>query len=165
MKKVLYLFLALLLPALVFVFLKYAGRNEFNIPVYFEEGVTNPPLGCEQNYAKPYLIANSIWPIKEGIQGQANVLVFPARGLDFNKLKSAIDEEFGPGKVWLKEACLLAKDSVTCNVWRKCIFLVEQPNQTVLMDKEGRLRGYYDLQLREEVDRLRVELKILMKKY
>ena len=30
------MFLALLLPALVFVFLKYAGRNEFNIPVYFE---------------------------------------------------------------------------------------------------------------------------------
>ena len=89
------MFLALLLPALIFVLLKYTGRNEFNIPVYFEQGVANPPLGCEQNYDKPYLITNSIWPIKEGIQREANVLVFPKTGLYFDKLKSGIDEEFG----------------------------------------------------------------------
>lgn len=159
------MFLALLLPALVFVFLKYAGRNEFNIPVYFEEGVTKPLSGCRQNYDKPYRITNAVWPGPYEIRRAANVLVFPARGLDFNKLKSAIDEEFGPGNVWLREARVLATDSVMCNVWKKCIFFVDQPNQAVLVDTEGRIRGYYNLQLREEIDRLRVELKILMKKY
>lgn len=159
------MFLALLLPALVFVFLKYAGRNEFNIPIYFEEGVVMPPSGCGQTYDKPYRIPNTVWPVTYVTQQEAKVLVFPERGFDFNKLKSAIDEEFGPGNVWLKEAFLLATDSATSNVWKKCIFLVNEPNQAVLIDMEGRIRGYYDLRLREEVDRLRVELKILLKKY
>jgi len=34
-----------------------------------------------------------------------------------------------------------------------------------LLDDQRRIRGYYDPQSREEVDRLIVELKILLKKY
>ena len=97
--------------------------------------------------------------------GAANELVFPEVGLTFEKLSKGIEEEFGVGNVWFKEASTLTPDPADLDDWRKCIFLLNQPNQTVLMDKERRIRGFYDLRLRDEVDRLRVELKILLKKY
>jgi hypothetical protein len=45
------------------------------------------------------------------------------------------------------------------------VFLLEGPRQAVLIDSQRRIRGFYDLRNRDEVDRLRVELKILLEKY
>src|SRR2546422_195499 len=57
-KKNLYLFLALLLPGLVFVFLKYFGKNEFDIPVYFTKGVDDS-LACGAPLREQYHISDS----------------------------------------------------------------------------------------------------------
>jgi hypothetical protein len=46
-----------------------------------------------------------------------------------------------------------------------CDLLLQKPWTTVLLDDQRRIRGYYDPTSREEVDRLIVELKILLKKY
>ena len=46
-----------------------------------------------------------------------------------------------------------------------CDLLLQKPWTTVLLDDQRRIRGYYDPNAREEVDRLIVELKILLKKY
>ncbi len=165
MKKLLYLFLALLLPGLIFVFLKYSGKNEFTIPVYFEEGVKAPSTDCGLTYSRPYRLPDSVWHFAKRDRPIANVLVFSEHGLDFGKLKSAIDDEFGAGAVSLEDAHMWAKDSLAYEKWKKCIFLIADPGQTVLFDNEGKIRGYYDPRLREEQDRLRVELKILLKKY
>ena len=165
MKKLLYLFLALLLPGLIFVFLKYAGKNEFTIPVYFEEGVNPPPADCRLKYDKPYRLPDSVWHLTTKDHPTANVLVFSKDGLNFSKLKSAIDDEFGSGAVWMEEAHTWVQDSLAYSKWRKCIFLITDPWQAALFDDQGRIRGYYDPRLREEQDRLRVELKILLKKY
>ena len=165
MKKLLYLFLALLLPGLIFIFLKYAGKNEFDIPVYYEQGVDNPPSDCEQIYARPYHLPETMLHFTSPKVPAANVLVFSNDDLNFAKLKSEIDDEFGQGTVWLEDAHTLMKDSLKYEQWRKCIFLIRDPWQTVLFDELGRIRGYYDPRLREEQDRLRVELKILLNKY
>ncbi len=162
MKKILYLFLALLLPALVFIFLKFAGRNEFNIPIYYEQGVVNPPNDCHQDFSSPYRVQDSILGLA---QHEANVVVFPVEGLDLIKLGSSIETEFGIGVVTIIDASVASRDVLTMNQWKKCDFIVNEPAQGVLVDKERRIRGYYDLRLRDEVDRLRVELKILLKKY
>jgi hypothetical protein len=163
LKKFLYLALALMLPGLVFVFLKYAGKNEFAIPVFHEEGV-NAPSDCAIIYPKPYLVPDSIWQVT-GLNREANVLLFPSKGLDRDRLQSVIEGEFGEDVVGLKQAVLLTGDSVTWQWWKKCIFLVNTPAQAVLLDRAKRIRGYYDLRNRDEEDRLRVELKILLKKY
>jgi hypothetical protein len=42
-KKIIYLLIALCLPALIFVFLKFFGKNQFDIPVYFKDGVEEAP--------------------------------------------------------------------------------------------------------------------------
>ena len=153
-----------MLPGLIFVFLKYAGKNEFSVPVYFEKGIENPPAECGLSYAKPYLLPDSLRKMAKMIH-DTNVLVFPNVGLDFEKIESDIEDEFGQNTVWLMNAFFLTVDSTEYNRWKKCIFLVNDPSQSVLFDQEGRVRGYYDLRLRDEEDRLRVELKILLKKY
>lgn len=48
---------------------------------------------------------------------------------------------------------------------KKCYYLANDPYNAVLIDSTGAIRGYYDVRLRDEEDRLRVELKILLKQY
>jgi protein SCO1/2 len=161
LKKIFYLFLALLLPALVFVFLKYAGKNEFNIPVYFEQGVDKVPAGCDRTYPAPYLLDENSWI--GHARGDANVIVFPDAGTDFARIDAALRNEFGKA-VTIEEGCNRV-DSSSCDELRRCTFILESPNQAVLFERNGSIRGYYDLTKRDELDRLRVELKILLKKY
>ena len=155
------MFLALLLPALIFVFLKYAGKNEFNIPVYFDQGVEKVPGGCDRSYPAPYLLDEDNWVGQA--RTQANVVVFPDAGIDFSRMEAALSDEFG-GDVTFEEGCNVA-DSSSCDELRRCTFILERPNQAVLFERSGSIRGYYDLHKRDEFDRLRVELKILLKKY
>jgi hypothetical protein len=46
-----------------------------------------------------------------------------------------------------------------------CIFVVPSGSNAVLVDGERRIRGYYQLDGRDETDRLLVELKILFNEY
>ena len=147
------------------MFLKFAGRNEFNVPVYFENGIEIPPKDCGLIYPTPYLLPDSIWHSVGMDRGAANVLVFSNERMDIGKFKSGIDDEFGSGVVRIDEGHTLFTDSARYEKWRNCIFLMSDPCQIVLFDEVGRIRGYYDPRLRDEQDRLRVELKILLKKY
>ena len=153
-----------MLPGMIFVLLKYAGKNEFNIPVYYEEGVGTLPSGCEPPYDKPYRLPEIMMRIADPFH-ETNLLIFPNKGLDFDKIQSDINGEFGIGTVWVKDAVVLFPDSAAYTRSKECIFLVNDPWQSVLFDNDRRIRGYYDLRLREEEDRLRVELKILQKRY
>ncbi|CAN5574120.1 hypothetical protein BH10BAC4_BH10BAC4_16940 [soil metagenome] len=174
LKKPFLLFLALLLPALIFVFLKFAGKNEFTVPVFHEHGVALPG-GCSPlidslrdteslTLGGPYTLGlavmNGLGTIRE-----ANVIVFPAAKLDVDKLSVAIDDEIGIAQVSFSRGEKLSSESLGIDQLKKCIFFVNEPSQSVLIDKEGRIRGYYDLTKRDEVDRLRVELKIILKRY
>jgi len=157
-KKGIYLFLALLLPGLIFVFLKFAGKNEFNIPVFHEHGVAEPPLDCNRNYESPYRVPPATGAIPE-------VIVFPSDGLDIAKFQTLLREEFSVDAVEIVEANRRWPDQDSLVQMKKCIYLTNEPYNTVLVDKVGAIRGYYDSRLREEEDRLRVELKILLKRY
>ena len=165
MKKVFYLFLALLLPGLIFVFLKYEGRNEFAIPVYYLEGIGQLSTGCAPSSEKPYVLPDSLWQLTGVKQSRANVLIFEEPPGTVKEWRMAIDEEFGKEIVWLGDASLTIPDSAARDKWKKCIFSLNNPWHAVLFDDKGQIRGYYDPDSREESDRLRVELKILLMKY
>ena len=49
--------------------------------------------------------------------------------------------------------------------WTSCIFFIKKPYNAVLVDEENRIRGYYAVDNREEMDRLILEMQILLKKY
>ncbi|HYG19437.1 MAG TPA: hypothetical protein VD816_10935, partial [Ohtaekwangia sp.] len=48
---------------------------------------------------------------------------------------------------------------------RSCIFFLKEPFDVVLVDRKGRIRGEYDADDRDEIDRLITEITIILKKY
>lgn len=60
---------------------------------------------------------------------------------------------------------ILERDSSWHRYVKKCVFFMKADSDVVVLDKERRIRGYYVGSSREDVDRLIVELKIMLKKY
>src|SRR5882672_9775545 len=59
-KKVIFLFLALLLPIAVFIFLKSFGKNEFAVQPLFQDSVS-VPIGCSSfSYPVPYVTPDTV---------------------------------------------------------------------------------------------------------
>jgi hypothetical protein len=162
-KKFTYLFLALLVPGLIFVFLKFAGSNKFDIPVYPQEGI---PLrsACTGEVTGFYQLPDSAWQALGGDSSGAYVVQFPAAGLNAREVAVAVGEEIGEGVTFVSMEGKVT-DSTALARWKSCVFFLETPWQSALIDGKRRIRGFYDLRNRDEVDRLRVELKILLEKY
>ena len=155
----------MILPGLIFVFLKYAGRNEFTVPVYYESGTGTLPGDCSTPALIPYVLPDSLWKVPGVKQWKANVLVFGKPVSVATEVQAAINDEFGNDVIWITDATNVFADSASRSRWEKCVFILKNPWQAVLFDEVGRIRGYYSMDSREEMDRLRVELKVLLKKY
>lgn len=151
--------MALVVPGLIFVFLKFAGRNEFDIPLYYEDGL--PPLdGCPETAAGPYRITKSGTAIGDSIC----VVVFDVPQDLLQRRKFDLKDELGDGYA-LIDMPRLIPDSAEYVLWKTCRIRMKEPWNTALIDAGGHIRGYYEIGNREEMDRLRVELKILLKRY
>lgn len=166
-KKSVYLFLALLLPAIIFVFLKYFGKNEFAIPVYYRNGIDSVSISCGGDYTKPYVVPDSVLTAIDAARKQPRVIVFeptePSR-IELNRLTDIfIPEEFTRTEVMIQQTTGISETRY--RRWISCIFFVKKPYNTVLVDEENRIRGYYAVDNREEMDRLILEMQILLKKY
>ena len=135
-KKFLFLFLALLLPVSVFVFLKMFGKNEFHVPVLYQEGVTEAPDGCDVQYPVPYVLPDSV--IHKLDEAGSSVIV-----IDFSEQPSAemqaIKGEFKNDRVviWNQSSV----NFVNRDFLRDCILLLKQPATVVMIDTEKRIRG------------------------
>jgi hypothetical protein len=154
--KFLLLFLALLLPALVFVFLKKFGRNEFDVPPLFQEAVT-APVNCESyQYSVPYVVPENVRTSLESSPNAVNVFIVGGAGSTV--LLRLVEEFTGLGFV-VHQVPPDKKEIATCAL------LLQPPMNTVVVDSAGQIRGQYDINDREEVDRLVLELKILLMLY
>ena len=146
-KKTIFLFLALALPVLTFVFLKYFGKNEFNIPVFYQNGITT---NCGIVSNKPYVIDDNVFTHLKIENGKIRLLSF-----DENKDKielSRVAEEFNKND--FVTFFVQRSDSIDFDEIKNCIFLVAEPNSIVLIDEKNQIRGYYNAITREELDRL-----------
>ena len=169
------LFLALLLPVTIFLFLHYFGQNEFEIPVYHESSIEQISSKCQMEYNFPYRITNT------SLSLDTTAVVFFVGGLSKEQMiestfqLSRLVDEFGEGvpqillvnqqtdeMVGSEKMTLL--DSISYVMERDCLFIAGD-NQIVLVDGEKRIRGYYSNATLKEVDRLILELKILFKYY
>lgn len=158
-KKILYLFLALLLPALIFLFLKYFGKNEFDIPVYYQNGVSSDTLKgeCKFSIRGQYHVADSVAKEWSDQRTKAYLISFAAPQ-QIEWMREFVNE----GKFkFLEQACWNCGEEKLKN----CAYFLREPYNAVLIDDQKRIRGYYKLGNRDEMDRLEVELKILLKKY
>jgi len=163
-RKIIYLFLALLLPVLIFLFLKKFGKNEFNIPTYYQQGVDSLNAICGTRYAQPYQLADSILQ-QAGWEGKpASLFVFQKEVMANKEFKRLFDS-FDQKEFQVVEADSQKMSEAVAARWSSCVFMVHAPRNVVLVDSEKKIRGYYVIDSREETDRLIVEMEILLKKY
>src|SRR6185436_14560156 len=91
-KKILYLFIALLLPILIFLFLKYFGKNEFDIPVYYEKGVEDSlATKCGAKIDQQYYLSDSSMASLKWNGGV--VLVIDVNESDLKAVDELLDEK------------------------------------------------------------------------
>jgi len=160
-KKSIYLLIALILPVCVFVFLRKFGKNEFTIPVYYEQGVTDKQPSCSYTYPVPYTIPDSIMQ-QLGVVDKKVVLVLADTSSVVEVGMKRLREEFESTDF---QIVIPSGVNASLDHTYACFFFLERPWFAVLIDPEKRIRGYYAPNSREEVDRLIVEMKILLKKY
>jgi len=155
-RKWIYLGLGLLLPILLTLFLKFFGKSEFNIPVYYTDEVKSP---CQGNYEAPYLIADSVLA-KWGTANRVSLVTIDSSAeasKNFERLHTELTSaDFNFVRL---------ENEPLNNQLLECVLLVQKPWTTVLIDGQRRVRGYYAPSTREEGDRLIVEMKILLKQY
>ena len=152
------LFLALLLPACIFLFLKFFGRNEFSVPALY---VTEYPEGlseCGQPVALPYRIPDSVRNEISVSKATFTLIYFDSLSREAENNLDKIKERYRDGIVYK-----VLGD--TASKLRKCVFFLRNPYDLALIDSEGAIRGQYASSERDELDRLRMELSILFKEY
>ena len=156
-----YLFIALLLPVFVFLFLKFFGKNEFAVQPLFQDAAPEPQPGCKP-VAFPYHIPDSVLN-QLNFDNDTLLLIW------FGKLKPE-------GEIQVRRISSEFKNDpigqmfLTGNEWkmqqrRACIFLLKDPYDVALVDRKGQIRGQFVSDNREEMDRLMTEMDIILKKY
>ena len=159
-RKTILLSLALVFPVIVFIFLKMFGRNHFDIPIYHEKELSHA-AGCNYQYAIPYTIADSLY-LSFGWKTHHTMLVSFSPMADESRLR--LNEKFKPTVLQIVNIEEDRYKNLETNL-KQCIFLVPDEFNTVLVDDKKRIRGYFQLNNREETDRLIVELAILLQEY
>ena len=175
--KVTFLVVILAIPAFIFVFLKLFGENTFEVPVYYAQGVDKSIKDCSfppgQYHVDPTLLP------KDGLlQGKLSVVAFVADKKVVNQLER-IHQSLSHQSLQVLNIC----DSSKITHWEEgqkrplqyiylntskhrqilqCGFVADNEHQLVLVDQLSRIRGYYDAEDWEEVDRLILEIKILL---
>jgi protein SCO1/2 len=160
MKKPILLFIALLLPGCIFVFLKFFGENKFDVvPLYTEEY----PVGaadCGIGITLPYSVPDSI-QLKFNSDSKPFTLIHIGNITDdSDKQLKRVEHEYGDG-INMRKVPLTTETSQL----KSCTFFLTESNDLVLIDQKGLIRGQYNSTNRKEIDRLITELSILLKQY
>lgn len=160
--KVIFLLLAFVLPIGIFVFLKIFGRNEFDVPPLYVTQAPPQIAGCPSVGAAPYHVADSLLKRYRDAADSLTVVFFqPLSGEALNQLERVREQTSGD-PVHLVEGELSGQNR---EVVRRCVFFLDGPANAVMIDKKGTIRGQYQIDDRDEADRLLTEITILLKKY
>lgn len=158
-KKLILLFAALLLPSVIFIFLRTFGKNEFQVPALFTDEVPASAECASIKYPLPYTLEDTV--LNKLITGDDSVVVvfFKSAKSRENALGRPREQYKGTPVSYLE---LKAEENMFL---KQCIFLLAEPFDIALVDRRGAIRGQYNSQKRDEIDRVITELAILMKKY
>ncbi|MBL3655429.1 hypothetical protein [Fulvivirga sediminis] len=163
--KITFLIITLAIPVFIFLFLKMFGKNEFDIPLYYQD---EGSISTCDKAKSPFYLSDSLF-----VEGKGQLAFLFENGISdkteltnqINRLKDSFKEQM-PNFVVYANAPLELEDTEITVVknefmsFIQCGYLTDQSNQYVLVDSQRRIRGYYGTDL-DEQDRLIVELKIL----
>jgi hypothetical protein len=161
-RKLVFLLLALILPVAIFIFLKVFGRNEFHVPVMHEQTVEHA-ADCGFEYSAPYLIHDSVATFLKISHADSLYVIYFQPSLSVQVKRVSV--EFASDPIGILSPRELSEVHVDQEILRKCILLMPSPHSIALLDNRRRIRGYYDGTDRDDVDRLIVEMKIILKRY
>jgi hypothetical protein len=155
-KKSLLLFIGLVLPILVFLFLKMFGKNQFDVP--YPELLKSDD--CRLTYSDPYVVPDSVI---DDLTNRSFELLLVNFGVSSKKLERIVSK-YAVSGVSVDQG---SDSSLSQNLafMKRCIFRLSEPNTLVLLDSRRHIRGIYDGTDRDELDRLEAEIIILLKKY
>jgi hypothetical protein len=159
--KLIFLFLAFLLPVLIFLFLKFFGKNEFAVEPLYNAEAPEVPSGCAP-VSIPYHVPDSITKTFTLEKDSLTLLVFGRPDKEALTQLARVDEEFDGDAIHKK---IIAPTHAEYTSLKQCIFFLKEPFDLVLVDRRGTIRGQYVANDREEVDRLLTEIAIILKKY
>jgi hypothetical protein len=159
--KLIFLFLAFLLPVLIFLFLKFFGKNEFAVEPLFSTEAPEIPSGCTP-VSIPYHVPDSVTKTLTLENDSLTLLVFGKPDKEALTQLARVDEEFGDDAIHQK---IIEQTHPEYTSLKQCIFFLKEPFDLVLVDRRGTIRGQYVVNDREEVDRLLTEIAIILKKY
>lgn len=203
----------LLVPILIFLFLKGFGTNSYELPVFFEKGVDNPFQECPITDSTQHFIPDFSFINQEGMlvdrskmNGKITVVDFfftscpsicPQMSREMERVNDmfrdedkvqimsfSIDPDYDTpiilrpyaedhGAVAGKWDFLTGNKSEIYKLAR-CGFVIPtldglgipdnfvHSDKFILVDEQGRIRGYYSGTSREDVDLLILETKILL---
>jgi hypothetical protein len=154
-KKVIVLFLALLFPVCIFLFLKLFGKNEFAVPPLYSDVYPDNLEACGVTVELPYRIPDSV----------RNWLSLPKERLTLIYFGSGEEKNLDNVTRENRSKLEFKQLSDTLQRLKNCIFFLEDPKDLTLVEGDGTIRGQYDTGDRDEIDRLRMELSILFKEY
>lgn len=149
-KKRIFLFLSLVLPVFVFLFLKFFGKNQFDLPV-LHVNATTWPSDCSHPTQFPFKINSST---VEGISSGKPAIII--RGTQDQEAEQRI-----PVEIDTTQVSILRLPS-SFNV---CLIGATPEVMAVLVDGQGNIRSVFNKLNRDETDRLILETKILIKDY
>ena len=153
--KGLVLFFSLLLPILLFLFLKYFGNNKYEIQKFnFECEIKLEDID-DLNDA---LSLNEIKVIDIRIDDNSKLIDNYINKVFLNKkIKIITLSEQDRNLNWID--LLLSKS--TLNKLLKCYNANSLKSFVLLLDRKNTLRGIYNIELQSEIERLNVEIDIL----
>ena len=159
--KALFLFLALILPIFIFLFLRFFGKNEFDVKPLFLDSPPPADNSCPE-VVVPYVVHDSIRSQLSFGNDSLVVIAFNNEtNIDAaNQIKRIKDEMSN-----LPISLLTLSGSERHLFWKTCVLFLKGPADMAVVDRRGRLRGQYISADREDVDRLLTEVTIILKRY
>lgn len=139
------------------MFLRMFGKNEFDVPALYQDKAPIANSSCQHTYQFPYRVVDSVMTKITAENKQLYLIHFA----DVTpRMKQEITDV---------EISFVAANDFGSNAelerLKKCVLVVPGGEDLVVVDSDGKIRGYYTSTNREEIDRLLLELEILLKKY
>jgi protein SCO1 len=175
-QKAIIMILVLLAPIFVFLFLKKFGTNEFELPIFYPEG--NPITTCTGGTQQHKISRNTI----SNYSIKLPTLIYVASS-EQNAYYSDLNNVLAKYPAVNVQAVFMVDSEVTKDE-KSSIYLSQEKylnfincdlifgedkymstaiaNKYVLIDTERRVRGYYLVDDLDEIERLDVELDILL---
>jgi hypothetical protein len=162
-------------PIAVVFFLKFFGSNKFDLPVYHQSGFEWEIKGCD-NMPPPHIVSYPIL-LDNNLSNKKAMIIgsFQNDRTTTNNLlriKHVIDSTQTQMMVLHDLDIVLPENQPDLNFvglepdlltkFINCQLLLRTPDEFVLIDDNKKIRGYYNLSNQEEVERLIVEIKILL---